>query len=134
MDLSRSAGSVLPGRGLMNPAFSIKVVTANDSMQERPSNGRNNQSDDYLDGIKIGDSVTAKIKKKKVTGKVTQIIKNELGDGIYALVVDKNGKEHKIEGSLITKIRQTEITDDKAAIMSTPARFNESRFLSYNQF
>ena len=134
MDLSRSAGSILPGRGLMNPAFVIKVVAANDSMQEQPSTGRNNQADDFLDGIKIGDEVEAKIKKKKVTGKVTRIIKNDLGDGVYAIVMDKNGKKHKIEGSLINKISYNETPDDKAAIMSTPARFNESRFLSYDQF
>jgi len=132
--IAKSTGSNLPGRGLINPAFIIKIVPATDDMQQSPSSGRDNPNNDYLDNLKVGTEVIADLGKRKIKGSVQRIEKNELGDGVYALIQDDRGKTHKVEGSRISKISKPSADDDKARRTSTPALFNESRFKSYNDF
>ena len=132
--LAKSTGALLPGRGLINPAFVIKIVPATDDLQQRASTGRDNPNDDYLDNLKVGNEVKAKVKGETVIGKVQRIIKNSLGDGIYVIVADSRGELHKIEGSRIEKTRGNNPTDDREKYVSSPGLFNESKFLTYNQF
>jgi hypothetical protein len=132
--LSKSTGALLPGRGLINPAFVIKIVPATDDLQQQASTGRNNPNDDYLDNLKVGNEVKAKVKGKEVIGKVQRIIKNTLGDGVYVIVSDSRGNLHKIEGSRIEKTRGNNPDDDRERLVSSPGLFNESKFLSYRQF
>jgi hypothetical protein len=132
--IAKSTGRNLPGRGLINPAFVIKIVPATDDMQQKPSTGRDNPNNDYLDNLKVGAEVIADLGKRKIKGSVQRIEKNELGDGVYALIQDDRGKTHKVEGSRISKISKPGADDDKARKTSTPTLFNESRFKSYNDF
>ena len=134
MYLAKSSGSTLPGRGLINPAFVIKIVPATDDLQQQASGGRDNPENDYLDGLKVGNEVQATIGKKTVIGKVQRIIKNELGDGIYVIISDARGKTHKVEGSRITKSQGGAPTDYREKMVSSPALFNESKFLSFHEF
>jgi hypothetical protein len=134
MYLSKTIGSLLPGRGLINPAFVIKIVPATDDLQQRPSIGRDNPVDDYLDNLKVGALVSAKVKGKKITGKVQRVLKNELGDGVYVMVADDKGKVHRIEGSRIVRTRGNFIDDDRSKLASSPALFGESKILSFQDF
>ena len=135
MDLASSGSSsnLMPGRGLLNPAFVIKIVPATDDMQQRASSGRNNQADDYLANYKIGDEVSVKLSKKTINCRIERIIKNSEGDGIYAIVKDSTGKKHKVESSrIIPRINNNPNT--KSDLESTPAMFAESKFLSFKDF
>lgn len=132
--LAKGTSGNLPGRGLINPAFVIKIVPATDDMQQNASTGRNNPTNDYLDNLKVGTDVIADLGKRKIRGTVQRIEKNELGDGVFVLIQDENGKTHKVEGSRISKVSKPNSDDDKARQVSTPALFNESRFKSYNDF
>jgi hypothetical protein len=132
--LAKSTGALMPGRGLINPAFVIKIVPATDDLQQQASSGRNNPNDDYLDNLKVGNEVKAKVKGKEIIGKVQRIIKNQLGDGVFVIVSDSRGKLHKIEGSRIEKTRGNNIDNDKERLASSPGLFNESKFLSFYQF
>jgi hypothetical protein len=136
MYLSKSSGTgaLLPGRGLINPAFVIKIVPATDDLQQKPSTGRDNPDNDYLDNLKVGNQVQAKVSNKTIVGSVERIIKNELGDGVYVIVIDARGKSHKIEGSQIKKVNTALDNSDKDRLVSSPAIFNESKFLSFSQF
>jgi hypothetical protein len=134
MYLAKTSGSLLPGRGLINPAFVIKIVPATDDLQQNASTGRDNPTDDYLDNIKVGNEVQAKVGKKTIIGRVQRIIKNELGDGVYAIVADSKGKTHKIEGSRISVVKGGIADDNREKLVSSPATFNESKFMDYNQF
>ena len=133
MNLGKSAGSILPGRGLINPAFVIKIVPMTDDMQSHNNSGRPNQENDYLDGLRIGDEIEAEIDNKTVIGKIQQFIKNNEGDNIYAKIIDSRGKIHKIEGSQIKKSNYRDASDNER-LVSSPAEFNESKFISYNEF
>ena len=133
-NLGKTTGANLPGRGLINPAFVIKIVPATDILQQQPSTGRDNPKDDYLDNLDIGSEVVAKIGKEEISGTVQRIVKNELGDGIFAIIIDSNGKVHKIEGSRIKKVSASSSNNDKARLVSSPAIFNETRFLSFDGF
>lgn len=130
----RSTGTNLPGRGLINPAFVIKIVPATDNMQQTNSQGRDNPENDYLDNLDVGTEVEASVKGVKITGRVLQIIKNEKGDGVYAIVKTSNGKEIKIEGSRIKHVTSSSFDDSKVKLQSSPTVFNESKFLSFNDF
>lgn len=132
--LGKTMGANLPGRGLINPAFVIKIVAATDNLQQQPSSGRDNPNDDYLDNLKAGSTVKAKVDGKLITGAVQRIIKNELGDCTYVIVMDKRGKVHKIESTLINKIRKPSLDDDRAKMTSSPAIFNENKFFTFNEF
>ena len=133
MNLGKSAGSILPGRGLINPAFVIKIVPMTDDMQSHNNAGRPNQENDYLDGLRIGDEIEAEIDDKTVIGKIQQFIKNTEGDNVYAKIIDSRGKTHKIEGSQIKKSNYRDASDNDR-LVSSPAKFNESKFSSYNEF
>lgn len=133
MNLGKSAGSILPGRGLINPAFVIKIVPMTDDMQGHNNDGRPNQENDYLDGLRIGDEIEAEIDDKTVIGKIQQFIKNSEGDNIYAKIIDSRGKTHKIEGSQIKRSNYRDASDNDR-LVSSPAKFNESKFSSYKEF
>jgi hypothetical protein len=132
--LAKSTGRNLPGRGLINPAFVIKIVPATDDLQQQPSAGRDNPNNDYLDNLKIGAEVIADLGKRKVKGSVQRIEKNELGDGVFVIIKEPRGKEHKVEGSRISRVGKPNADDDKARLSSSPALFNESKFLSFKDF
>jgi len=132
--LTKSTGNGLPGRGLINPAFVIKIVAATDDMQQDPSAGRNNPSNDYLDNLNVGADVIGDLGKHKVRGTVQRIEKNELGDGVYVIIKTKSGKQIKVEGSRISRVSGPSADDDNARLSSSPAVFNESRFKTYNDF
>lgn len=134
MYLAKSSGSLLPGRGLINPAFVIKIVPATDNLQQQPSTGRENPDNDYLDNLKVGTEVKAEVGKKTVVGRVERIIKNEMGDGIYAVIADSRGKKHKVEGTRIKAVSSNDLTDDRERLVSSPGLFNESKFLSFSEF
>ena len=131
--LAKSAGSIMPGRGLINPAFVIKIVPATDDMQQPKSNGRPNPSNDYLDKYDIGDEIRAKVDDEVVSGKVTRIIKNSEGDGVYALITSQDGKTHKIEGSQILDVGEPASNSDDY-LTSSPGIFNETKFMSFSEF
>jgi hypothetical protein len=132
--LAKTTSSNLPGRGLINPAFVIKIVPATDNLQQQPSTGRDNPSDDYLDNLAVGSQVIAKVGNRKISGSVQRIIKNELGDGVFVMISDSRGKIHKVEGSRIKKVSVPSVDDDNARLTSSPATFNESRILSFDDF
>jgi hypothetical protein len=129
-----SSGSILPGRGLINPAFVIKIVPATDALQQPATPGRDNPSEDFLDNLKVGNEVKAKVGKKTVIGKVERIIKNSIGDGIYVVISDSKGKTHKIEGTRIEGVKSGIVGSDKERLISSPALFSESKFLTFGSF
>ena len=131
--LAKSTGALLPGRGLLNPAFVIKIVPATDDLQQRPSSGRDNPNNDYLDNLKVGTEVVADIGKRKVVGKIQRIIKNELGDGIYAIIADSTGKTHKVEGSRLQLTKSGPNDSDYFRSTSSPALLAE-KFMSFTSF
>lgn len=131
--LGKSTGALLPGRGLINPAFVIKIVPATDDLQQQRSSGRDNPNNDYLDNLKVGTEVMATIGKKKIVGKIQRIIKNELGDGIFAIIADSTGKTHKIEGSRLQLTSPGPNSDDQLKSASSPALLAE-KFMSFDIF
>jgi hypothetical protein len=126
---ANNSGS-MPGRGLINPAFVIKIVPATDQLQQKPSSGRDNPNTDFLDNLKVGSRVKARVNRKTILGSVQRILKNELGDCTYVLVVDKKGKIHKIESTLIQSVGST-ISSDNLSLVSTPVM---EKFLTYIDF
>jgi hypothetical protein len=132
--LARSGGSIMPGRGLMNPAFVIKIVPATDDMQEPRSSGRENPNNDFLDNYSVGDTVSAKVDKETVRGKIERVIKNAEGDGIYVIIVTPDGEHHKIEGSQIVDSGEPEQGNQDDYLTSTPGIFNENKFLTFREF
>lgn len=126
-------GSVTPGRGLINPAFVIKIVPATDDMEQRPSAGRNNPNTDVGSNLKAGATVSTKINDKPVTGTIERIIKNQGGDVIKLIIIDDTGKKHE-SGVTDLDIGTVKSSDDKEALVSSPAMFAESKFLSYKDF
>ena len=44
-----ATGSIMPGKGLVNPAFRIKLIPATDKLQQPAGPPRPNSADDYLD-------------------------------------------------------------------------------------
>ncbi len=130
--LSGSGGtSVMPGRGLVNPAFSIKIVAADDNLQQPESQGRPNPNDDFLNNLAIGD--VCGVENDKLEGRIISIKKNSKDDVIYVKLLDKLGKIHKIEA---TRIRQENVPDfiDDNRSFSSPGIFNESRLLNFKEF
>jgi len=132
--LSKSTASNLPGRGLINPAFVIRIVPATDAMQQPQSQGRDNPTNDYLDNVTVGTQVKTKTTNGVITGKIERIIKNELGDGVYAIVRDAKGKSYKVEGSRLEILGSPSQDDFIARNTSSPAMFAESKILSFNKF
>jgi hypothetical protein len=132
--LAKSTGSLLPGRGLINPAFVIKIVPATDDLQQQPSTGRDNPNNDYLDNLKVGTEVAATIGKRKVVGKIQRIIKNELGDGIFAIIADSTGKTYKVEGSRLELTKSGPNDSDYIRSTSSPALLAENRLMSFKDF
>ena len=132
--LGKTTSANLPGRGLINPAFIIKIVAATDIMQQQPSSGRDNPNNDYLDNLKVGSTIKAKIKGRTIIGSVQRTIKNEIGDVTYVIVADKKGKVHKIGSTLVNNVGNPTLADDRSKITSSPAIFNENKFFSYQQF
>lgn len=129
-----SSGSIMPGKGLVNPAFKIKLVAATDKLQQPESPGRPAPADDYLDNLKVGDKVSFSTKEGKIEGRVERIIKNGEGDGVFVEVIDIDGKTHKVEGSRILAA-VGDLDSDEEVATSSPAIFAENqKFLSYDQF
>jgi hypothetical protein len=120
--------------GYINPAFKIRIVSPNDSLQQKPSNGRNNPADDILANLHVDDTVTAKIDDREVTGKVQRIFKNSENEIIYVKIVTQSGKIHKVDASSIhpNSPPRAEISRDRN--ISSPAFFSEHKLLSYTDF
>lgn len=130
----RSSGTNLPGRGLINPAFIIKIVPATDALQQTNTSGRENPVNDYLDNLSIGDEVVADMGKRKIEGNILRIEKNEKGDGVFVIIKDKRGKQLKVEGSRVKSVFFPGSDDSKTRLQSSPVMFNESKFLSFKDF
>lgn len=133
--LSKSMIGQMPGRGLVNPAFVIKILPATDDMQQQPSSGRENPNNDYMDNVEAGNTAQAKVDGKTVTGTIKRVIKNGLGDVTYVILLDKNGKERKIEATQISIVRAPSMDVSRAReLTSSPAHFTEQRFSTYDQY
>ena len=129
-----SGGMLLPGSGLVNPAFVIQILSANDDLEQPKSKSRGNPDNDFLDNLECGDTVFAKKGKENVEGKIQRIIKNSLGDVTFVIISDKEGRKHRLEATTVKKERPQEVTHDEEAATSSPAIFNENRFKSFSQF
>jgi hypothetical protein len=125
--------NLLPGRGLINPAFVIKIVPATDALQQRKGQGRDNPNDDYLSNCKAGDYVDTKVKGKDISGMIERIIKNSIGDVTYVIIKDSHGETYKVGATKIVP-RKVFSNPEDAEHTSSPALFAESRFFSYSQF
>ena len=68
-----SGGMLLPGSGLVNPAFVIQILSANDDLEQPKSKSRGNPDNDFLDNLECGDTVFAKKGKENVEGKIQRI-------------------------------------------------------------
>ena len=132
--LSKSNGSMMPGRGLINPAFVIKIVPATDDMQQQRAQGRDNPNTDYLDNLKVGASVSAKKGKRNIEGTVERVIKNGEGDVIYVVILDTDGKTRKLNASSIRISGKPNVEDDRGELVSSPGIFTESRILTFEEF
>lgn len=128
--------NILPGRGLVNPAFTIKMVAATDSIQQPAGGGRNNPNDDYLSNLSTNDSVFAKVDGKEISGNISRIIKNSEGDVIYVVIIDNKGDQYKVEATAIKKRKNFRRSDNDDSLVSSPASFNESvlSFQEYHKF
>lgn len=129
--LGSSNTNILPGRGLVNPAFVIKIVAATDDLQQKPIPGRENPNNDYLDNLSVGDSIEADINGKWIEGNVKRIIRNDEGDGIFVVFSDLKGRTRKVDGSRIRRI-ESSAPDDRMQLVSSPATFEN--FLGYRRF
>lgn len=132
--LAKTTGTNLPGRGLINPAFVIKIVPATDNMQQNTSTGRDNPNDDYLDNLKVGTKVQADLNRRKIVGTVERILKNELGDGVFVEIRTRSGKIVKVEGSRIKPIIVSSTDNTVGKAMSADALFNESKIMDFETF
>ncbi len=135
MLLANSTSSLMPGRGLINPAFVIKIVPATDVLQQKPSTGRDNPNTDYLDNLYAGSTIRGRYGKKEIEGTVERILKNEIGDVTYVIVIDSKGKTYKIESTNIIPIRgNAPIGVDK--MTSSPGILGEHRRIctSFGEF
>lgn len=136
MDLGGRSGStnILPGRGLINPAFVIKIVAATDDMQQQKSSSRRNPNDDFMSNLSIGDSIEAKKNGEDISGTVRRIIKNSIGDVVYVIVSDDSGKKHKVEATGISARKKFPKNSDTDRLTSSPVLFNESKIVSFGEF
>lgn len=126
---------IMPGKGLVNPIFQIKITTPNDKLQQPKTANTLVQVDDYLDKIKAGDRIKFKDNDGTISGRVESIEKNPEGDGLFVHVIDDNGEKHKVEGSRVISAEGIIDPLDKANLTSSPAMFAEnSKFLSYDEF
>jgi hypothetical protein len=127
--------NVLPGRGLINPAFVIKIVKADDDMQQKESPGRDNPNDDYMSNLAAGDIVDAKYNGKTINGSVKSVIKNSIGDVIFVMITDRNGKSYKVDSSAVSPSNfGTSKDPDDDALVSSPAVHESGRFMSFSNF
>lgn len=126
--------NILPGRGLINPAFVIKIVAATDDMQQQKFSGRRNPNDNFMSNISVGDSIDAKKNGEQISGIVKRVIKNSLGDVVYVIVLDNNGKSHKVEVTNLSIRKKFPKNSDTDRLISSPALFNESIIVSFNEF
>jgi hypothetical protein len=132
--LGSGSTNIMPGRGLINPAFVIKIVKVTDDIQEPKSNPRNNPNDDYFSNLNIGDDVDAKVDGKTVSGSVRRVIKNSLGDAIKVVVMDKRGKKHEIVASSIRRRKKfNKSAEDAQQAVLSPAVYNES-IMTFEEF
>jgi len=132
-NLGGANSGMMPGRGLVNPSFIIKIVPANDDMEQERSTGRNNPNNDVLSNIKVGNKVSTTIKGKDITGTIERIIKNGEGDVIKIVMIDKDGELHNV-GVTDIKIGDIIAPNDADVATSSPAMFAESKFLSFSEF
>jgi hypothetical protein len=134
MFLAKASSSFMPGRGLINPAFVIKIVPATDDLQPPRFLGRPNPSDDWMDNLKTGEEVVAKIGKRNITGKVRMLLKNAIGDLAYVKIEDSQGKIHKVQSNLIKRTVPGDFKSPYGELVSSPAIFGESKFLSFSDY
>lgn len=126
-------GGFSPGRGLINPAFRITLVSPNDDMQQKRAGGRPNPNADVLDNLAISTTINWKHKGKTIQGKVQRLIKNEEGDVSYVIAKSEDGRSHKIEASRVQMAETNSTPESEYEPTSTHAYFNES-ILTFEQF
>lgn len=126
--------NLMPGRGLINPAFVIKVLPATDVLQQPKTSPRPNPEDDYADNLTAGSHVEFTTKKGKMVGMIKRVIKNGESDGIYVEVVDREGEVHKVEASRILGVVKGSVNPDDEKLTSSPAIFAESYVMTFEEF
>lgn len=130
-----SGSAVMPGRGFVNAAFSIRIVSPNDDIQEKPQGGRPNPSEDLLDNLEIGTEVSFIRNHKSQHGRVQRIVKNGEGDVTHVMVKVEDGRTHKVEATHLRIEDSPDLEDDREeAKLSAPAVFNENVLLSFSEF
>lgn len=132
--IGKGTGANLPGRGLINPAFVIKIVPATDDMQQQPTSGRENPNTNRFNNLRVGTKIVAKVGNHEIVGKVFRVITNELGDSTFVKIRDSRGKTYKIQASQIVNTAGPEYDDAQKQLVSSPALFAESKFLSFHEF
>lgn len=126
--------NILPGRGLINPAFVIKIVPATDELQQPKNSSRKNPNDDFLSNLVAGDEVDFKQNGKDMSGAVHRITKNALGDVVFVIVIDNNGHTHKVNATAVHSRKKYSDDSSNDDLVSSPAIFNESKWLSFSEY
>ena len=135
-------GASSPGHssmGYYNPAFKIRIVNPSDSLQQQESPGRPNQKDDFIDNLAVGQRVMARIGNRKVKGKIVRIFRNDENEGVFAEIMTKDGKTHKIDGSRLYTSSMNDGPDgqpneDQERAISSPAMFAEGHIMTFESF
>lgn len=113
--------------GYENPAFKIRIVSPNDSLQ--PPRGTKEQM-----GIAIGDVISAKIKGTVIDGKVISVKKTRDGKSVqFVTIVTQNDKRYRVNVTQISMFNNVN-TGGEEQRTSSPAVFAESKLLSFKQF
>jgi len=122
--------------GYENPAFKIRIVSPDDSVQQKQGAPRPNPGEDFLDNVEVGSVVAASIGKKSVVGKISRIFKNSENDVVFVEIALPSGKKFKVDA---TSVRATNpdvdrIPDYMDYNLSTTGMFKESKLFSFQDF
>lgn len=111
--------------GYENPAFKIRIVAPNDSLQ--PPRGTKEQM-----GLSVGDEITVLFKKRNITGKISHIKKARDGKSIlFITIVTNSGKKYHVN---YTQANVVNLSNGEEQEISSPAVFAESKLLDFKQF
>jgi hypothetical protein len=122
--------------GYENPAFKISIVAPNDQVQQKQGNPRPNPSNDFLDNVEVGSVVAAKVGKRNIVGRISQVFKNNENDIVYVEITIPSGKTFKVDAS---RVRDTnpdvdQVPDYMDYHLSSNGMFKESTVLKFKEF
>jgi hypothetical protein len=119
-------------RGLLRKqGFLIKLVSPSDTLQQKnawtPSHYEN------FEEITINSIVTARIRKRTIVGRVMRILRNELGDNVFAEILGNDGKTYKVD---YTRVKPGNFSMSPHDMQRTSANtaIVESRVVSFVDF